>query len=369
MTNRPQSPAEKDQWVRPDARRGRGALSSAVGRFERETRVKLDDGWGALDADPAPLRTTLTEDKTRSIINYVTSPDLPFDRTINPYRGCEHGCIYCFARPTHAYLGLSPGLDFESKLFYKPRAAELLDVELRQKSYQCRAIALGTNTDPYQPVERDLKITRSILQKLAEFNHPFGIVTKSHLVTRDIDIIAPMAAKGLASVALSVTTLDHRLARRMEPRASTPKRRLDAIAELTAAGIPTHVMVSPVIPGLTDHEMEKILEAAYKAGARGAGYIALRLPHEVKTLFREWLAEVEPNRAGRVMDHVTTMRSGKDNDTAFGQRMRGLGPYADLMATRFEKATKRMGFNLTRIKSDISQFSPPPRPGDQLALF
>lgn len=369
MTNLPQPPCAKDEWVRPDARRGRGAVSAAVGRFESEVRVKLDDGWGSLEEEPAPLRTTLTPDKSRSIIAWNSSPDIPFDRSINPYRGCEHGCIYCFARPTHAYLGLSPGLDFESRILFKPRAAELLEAELRQKSYEVRPIAFGTNTDPYQPAEREKQITRSVLQVLANFNHPFGIVTKSHLVTRDIDIIAPMAAKNMAHVALSVTSLDHLLARRMEPRASTPKRRLDAIRELAEAGIPVSVMVAPVIPGLTDHEMEKILEAAYAAGARSAGYIMLRLPLEVKTLFREWLAEVEPNRAKRVMDHINDMRGGKDNVSDWGQRQRGTGPYADLIAMRFEKAAKRIGFNNSRITSDISQFRPPPRAGDQLALF
>jgi DNA repair photolyase len=369
MTNYPSPPSEKPEWIRPDARRGRGAVTSASGRFEGQVRVKLDDGWGSMDEEQAPLKTTLQEDKTRSIIAYNASPDLPFDRSINPYRGCEHGCIYCFARPTHAYLGLSPGLDFETRLFYKPRAAELLEAELRAKSYKPRPIAMGTNTDPYQPSEKKFEITRSIIKILSDFNHPFGIVTKSHLVTRDIDLIAPMAKRGLARVAISVTTLDHRLARRMEPRASTPARRLDAIKQLTEAGIPVGVMIAPVIPGLTDHEIEKILETSYEAGARSAGLIPLRLPHEVKTLFREWLAEIEPNRLSRVMDHVTTMRGGNDNDPRFGDRMRGIGPYAEIIAQRFEKAVKRIGFECQSIASDLSQFRVPPRPGDQLPLF
>lgn len=369
MKNRPENPAEKPEWLPPDVRRGRGAVTSASGRYESQARVAIDDGWGSLDSEAPPLRTTLQEDATRTIIAYNGSPDLPFDRSINPYRGCEHGCIYCFARPSHAYLGLSPGLDFETRILFKPRAAELLETELRNKSYVPRSIALGTNTDPYQPVENRLEITRSIIKVLAAFNHPLGIVTKSHLVTRDIDLLAPMAARGLARVMLSVTTLDHRLARRMEPRASTPKRRLDAIRALTAAGIPAGVMVAPTIPGLTDHEMERILEAAYIAGARAAGYIMLRLPIEVKTLFREWLAEIEPNRAKRVMDHVQDMRGGKDNDSAWGMRMRGRGPYADLIAQRFQKAARRLGFNAAHIPTDASQFRPPPRAGDQMSLF
>lgn len=369
MKSQPENPAKKAEWRSPDARRGRGAVTSASGRYEAQARVAIDDGWGSLDDEATPLRTTLQEDATRTIIAYNGSPDLPFDRSINPYRGCEHGCIYCFARPTHAYLGLSPGLDFESRILFKPRAAELLEAELRHPSYVPRSIAMGTNTDPYQPTEKKLEITRGIIKVLAAFNHPLGIVTKSRLVTRDIDLLAPMAARGLARVMLSVTTLDHRLARRMEPRASTPKRRLEAISTLVAAGIPTGVMVAPAIPGLTDHEMERILDAAYAAGARTAGYIVLRLPLEVKTLFREWLAEIEPNRAKRVMDHVQDMRDGKDNDSTFGMRMRGRGPYADLIAQRFQKAAKRLGFNATRISTDVSQFRPPPRAGDQMSLF
>ena len=299
-----------------------------------------------------------------------TSPDVPFDRSINPYRGCEHGCIYCFARPTHAYLGLSPGLDFESRLFYKPDAARLLAEELRQPRYRCAVLAMGTNTDPYQPTERDRHITRDILEVLAAFNHPVGIVTKSALVLRDVDILAPMAAKGLVQVCVSVTTLDRGLARRMEPRAATPARRLETISGLSAAGIPTAVMAAPVIPALSDLELEAILAAGREAGARSASYIVLRLPREIGDLFTEWLDTHAPLKAHRVMSILRSMHGGKAYDAAFGRRMKGSGPYAEQIARRFGLACERLGLDDgARFQLDASRFRPPPRAGDQLSLF
>ncbi len=352
-----------------EARRGRGAVSNASGRFEAERREAADDGWGPPDDAPAPLRTTMTRDASRSIIARNNSPDLGFDRSINPYRGCEHGCVYCFARPTHSYLGLSAGLDFESRLFYKPDAAALLRQELADPKYRCRVIAMGTNTDPYQPVERQYRVTRQVLEVLAEHNHPVSIVTKSHLITRDIDILAPMAAERLAFAAVSVTTLDPGLARRLEPRAATPARRLDAIRALSAAGIPTTVMFAPAIPALNDPEMEAVLEAARNAGAVGAGYILLRLPHEIKDLFREWLAAHAPGRAERVLRLMREAHGGKDYDAAWGRRMTGDGPYARLIGTRFAAACRRLGLAGKTPKLDTGRFRPPPRPGDQLTLF
>ncbi len=355
--------------VHPDARRGRGAVSNAAGRYEPRGRVALDDGWDNLDAPAPPLRTEILKDSTRTIIARNTSPDISFDRSINPYRGCEHGCTYCFARPTHSYLGMSPGLDFESKIFAKPDAAHLLDKELRAPGYRCRTMAMGTNTDPYQPAERHYKITRSILEVLARFNHPVGIVTKSALVARDIDILHPMAKKNLARVSLSVTSLDHTLSRKMEPRASTPQRRLAAIRDLSSVGIPTGVMFAPAIPGLNDHEMEGVLEAARDAGATSAGYVMLRLPLEVKDLFQEWLAASVPERASRVMSLVRAMRGGLDYDAKWGERMTGNGPIAEALADRFRLACKRLGLNKPQAPLDTSQFKAPPRAGDQLALF
>ncbi len=359
------------------ARPGRGAVSNRSGRFEALARVTADERFVFADPPvetedecaPAPIRTTVTTDSSRSIIARNTSPDLGFDRSINPYRGCEHGCIYCYARPTHAFLGLSPGLDFETRLFAKPDAAKLLERELRRPGYQCRMMALGTNTDPYQPIERRLEVTRRILEVLAAFDHPVGIVTKSALVVRDIDILAPMAAKGLAQVMLSVTTLDRKLARRMEPRAATPAKRFEAIAALKDAGIPCGVMVAPIVPGLTDTELEPILEAAAWAGAARAGYILLRLPLELKDLFREWLAENEPLKAARVMALVRETRGGKDYQAEFGRRMRGSGPYADLIGRRFNISTKRLGLNLRQIVLDTTRFRPPPEAADQLTLL
>ncbi len=347
---------------------GRGALSNDSGRFERERRESVDDGWDGEDAPPRLVTQVLT-DATRTIIARNDSPDLSFDRSINPYRGCEHGCSYCYARPSHAYLGYSPGLDFESILLEKPDAARLLDAELRAPGYRPATLALGSNTDPYQPLERDRQITRAILEVLARFRHPVGLVTKSRLVTRDQDILGPMARDGLASVALSITTLDRSLARAMEPRASSPQRRLDAVKQLSEAGIPTVVMVAPIIPGLNDHEIEPILEAAHAAGARWAGYVLLRLPLEIKTLFREWLETAVPDRAARVISLMRQMRGGKDYDPGWRTRQTGTGPLAQLLARRFRLAAKRLGLAKRPRKLVSDLFTVPPRAGDQLSLF
>ncbi|MBT5191119.1 MAG: PA0069 family radical SAM protein [Rhodospirillaceae bacterium] len=357
--------------MHPVGRRGRGAASNQSGRFEAHEREWCDDGWGGLDAAPPGLATSLTKDSSRKVISFNESPDIGFDRSINPYRGCEHGCVYCFARPTHAWLGLSPGLDFESKLSFKPDAPAVLERELRRRSYKCQVMAMGTNTDPYQPVERQLSVTRELLKVLDRFNHPVSIVTKSNLACRDIDILGPMAARGLVKVALSVTTLDRKLARRMEPRAATPERRLGAIAALSKAAIPTAVMVAPVIPALTDMEMEAILGRAAGNGAVGAGYILLRLPLEIKALWREWLAEHYPDRAERIMRHIREARGGKDYDSKFHQRMVGAGPYAALIAQRFELTCKRLDLRRGREEGtlDCTQFCPPPDHDGQLSLL
>ena len=343
-------------------RKGRGAVGNADGRYEPTRREAIDDGWGAAEDDPPPLRTTVTIDATRTIIARNQSPDVPFDRSINPYRGCEHGCVYCFARPTHAWLGLSPGLDFESRLFAKPDAPELLARELARPGYQPAVMALGTNTDPYQPIEREHRITRRILEVLAACNHPVGIVTKSALVARDIDILAPMAARRLARVYLSVTTLDSGLARRLEPRAPTPARRLETMRLLAAAGIPVGVMVAPVIPALTDHEIERILEAAAAAGATSGGHVLLRLPLEIKELFQDWLAAHAPLKARRVLDLVRQTRGGELYQSAWGTRMTGTGPYAESIARRFDLAVKRCGLDGRNRDFDTSLFRPPPPP-------
>jgi len=355
--------------MHPEARRGRGAVSNASGRYEPVQHVTLDDGWGLLDEAPPPRKTSVMMDTTRTIITRNVSPDIPFDRSINAYRGCEHGCIYCFARPTHAFLGFSPGLDFESRLLAKPEAPALLEKELRNPNYRPQPIAMGTNTDVYQPIEKHYRITRGILEVLNRFNHPVSIVTKSALITRDIDILSDMAARGLAKVFVSVTTLDRGLARRMEPRAATPCRRLQTIRNLSEAGIPTGVMAAPVIPAINDMEIETILEAAHAAGAISAGFVMLRLPLEIKTLFREWLVNEFPDRADKVMSLVRDVRGGRDNDAAFHSRMRGQGPYADMIAARFQIAVRRIGFNAGVRKLDVSQFQVPPRPGDQMDLF
>jgi DNA repair photolyase len=347
---------------------GRGARTNATGRYEPQARVAFDDGWTRDDEEAPPIRTTVQEDATRTIIARNKSPDISFDQSINPYRGCEHGCIYCYARPTHAYLGLSPGVDFESRLFVKPNAAQLLAVELRAPSYHPQVIAMGTNTDPYQPIERNWKVTRSILQVLAEFKNPVGIVTKSTLIQRDLDILAPMAEQNLACAAVSITTLDRKLARSMEPRAATPGKRLETIHALAKAGVPTAVMTAPIIPALNDSEMESILAAAAEAGATQAGYVVLRLPLEIKDLFREWLEAFAPDKAKHVMSLVRQMRGGKDYDSQWGTRMRGTGPYARLIAERFAIATRKLGLNKTHRPLDVGKFRRPMRTGDQLAL-
>ncbi len=350
-------------------RRGRGAVSNTTGRYEGYERVALDDGWNNLDEEPPQLRTTVTRDSSRSIIATNDSPDIPFDQSINPYRGCEHGCVYCYARPTHAYLGLSPGQDFESRLFAKPDADRLLADALARPAYRCKLIALGTNTDPYQPVEDRMEITRSLLGVLAEHDHPVEIVTKSQRVVRDIDLLAPMAEKGLARVNLSVTTLDRKLARGLEPRAATPARRLDAVRVLADAGIPVGVMVAPIIPALTDFEIETILDAAAEAGATLAGYVLLRLPREVKDLFSEWLKVNAPMKAEHVLSLVRGARGGQLNDADFGKRMRGSGPYAELIAQRFRLATRRLGLANERPPLRTDLFHRPARAGDQLDLL
>ncbi len=357
----------------PDtARKGRGAVSNRAGRYERLAGARADDGWGSLARDEAetpPPRTEVLADSSRTIIARNDSPDVPFDRSVNPYRGCEHGCVYCFARPSHAYLGLSPGLDFETRLFAKHKAAELLRRELAKPGYAPATLALGANTDPYQPVERELRITRGVLEVLAEARHPVGIVTKSDLVLRDLDILAPMAAEGLARVCLSVTSLDPKLARTLEPRAPRPDKRLAAIRALKEAGVPVAVLSAPVIPALNDPELEAILEAAAAAGADAASYVLLRLPLEIAPLFDEWLAEHYPDRRKRVLDHVRGARGGKLYDAAWGTRMQGEGPYAFLIKRRFELACRRLGLIERDWALDVTKFRPPRRDSAQLALF
>jgi DNA repair photolyase len=348
---------------------GRGARSNRSGRFEPLAVEAVDDGWGVEDSQPEQAKTSVTLETPRTIITRNASPDLGFDRSINPYRGCEHGCIYCYARPTHAYMGLSPGLDFETRLFAKPGAAKLLLAELAKPGYEAKPIALGTNTDPYQPIERRYAITRQILEVLLSARHPATITTKSNLILRDADILSQMARLNLVRVAVSVTTLDRKLARAMEPRAPTPERRLEAIRALSDAGVPAAVMVAPVIPGLTDHEMETILERAAAAGARAAGFILLRLPLEIKDLVREWLEAHQPNRAGRVFSLLRSMRGGKDYDAAFGKRMRGEGPYAMMLAKRFALAKERLGLDHKQPPLEKGRFAPPRSERAQLSLF
>jgi DNA repair photolyase len=355
--------------VIPPAPRGRGAQTNAAGRFESLTHEAFDDGWTDADAQPAKLKTTLSVDRARTIITRNDSPDIGFDRSINPYRGCEHGCIYCFARPTHAYLGLSPGLDFESQLYFKPEAARLLEKELSRPRYVCERIQLGANTDPYQPIERRLRVTRGLLEVLERFGHPVGITTKNAMITRDADILGRMGRARLAMASMSITTLDRRLARAMEPRASTPERRLEAVRTMTDAGLPMMVGFAPVIPGLNDHELEAVLQRGAEAGARHAHFTVLRLPLEIKDLFREWLQAERPDRAARVMSLVRQMRGGKDYDAQWGKRMKGEGPLADLIAVRFKAACKRYGLNQERVALDTQQFRLPPKAGDQLPLF
>ena len=354
-------------------RKGRGAVTNRSGRYEAQERISLDDGWRTVETEAEdgapPLRTSVTADSSRSIIARNQSPDVPFDRSINPYRGCEHGCIYCFARPTHAWLGLSAGLDFETRLFAKFDAASLLEQALAKPSYKPALIAMGTNTDPYQPVEKRFGITRQVLEVLRRTRHPLGIVTKSDLILRDLDILGAMAERGLVKVYLSVTTLDSGLARIMEPRAPTPGRRLAAIRQLRAADVPTGVMAAPMIPALNDDELERILEAAVDAGALDAGYILLRLPLEIRDLFVEWLGAHFPDRKARIMKLIREARGGRDYESAFGLRMSGRGVYAEALKRRFALASKRLGLEKTAWLPDTSQFRPPSPDRDQLSLF
>jgi DNA repair photolyase len=349
--------------------RGRGAKSNRTGRFEAEQREDFDDGWTELDGEPVKLETTLTPMKSRTIIARNTSPDVGFDRSINPYRGCSHGCIYCYARPAHAYLGLSPGLDFETRIYFKPEAGRLLSAELGRKGYKPGVIHIGGDTDPYQPDEKRLRVTREVVETLQRFRHPFSIITKSALILRDLDVLGEMGRAGLTRVAVSITSLDRRLARSMEPRAATPERRIEAVRRLSEAGVPVSVMFAPSIPSLNDHEMEAVLERVAQAGARSAGYVALRLPLEIRELFEEWLAAEHPDRASRVMSMVRQMRGGAAYNSAWGSRMTGQGPVADAMRQRFELAKRRFGLDQIMPPLDLSQFAPP-RPDDrQLSLF
>ncbi|MBT8474270.1 MAG: PA0069 family radical SAM protein [Alphaproteobacteria bacterium] len=353
----------------PEAlRKGRAARTNRVGRYEARTRAPVDDGWPVDDPLP-PLRTEVSVERPRRVITRNTSPDLSFDRSINPYRGCEHGCIYCFARPSHAWLGMSPGLDFETRLIARPDAPEGLARELARKSYRPAVIAIGTNTDPYQPIEREHGIMRRILEVLLAHRHPVAVVTKGTLIERDADILGEMGRMGLARVGISVTTLDPAVSRAMEPRVPHPARRLQTIRRLTDAGCPVRVMASPMIPALTDHELEAILEAARDAGAVAASWIMLRLPLEVAPLFREWLEEAFPDRAARVMGRVRELHGGRDYDPEWGKRLRGEGAFAELMAQRFAIAVKRLGLatDLPPLRTDL--FAVPPKPGDQMELF
>ena len=349
-------------------RKGRGAGFNPDPRFERLSRRAEADGWPR-EADLPPLRTEVTVERPRQVITRNASPDLGFDRSINPYRGCEHGCIYCFARPSHAWLGLSPGLDFETRLIARPDAPAVLARELSRKGYRPAPIAIGTNTDPYQPVERDRGIMRGLLEVLREFRHPVGVVTKGSLIERDIDILAEMAAQGLAKVGISVTTLDAGLARAMEPRVPSPARRLTTVARLAEAGIPVRLMASPIVPGLTDHEIERIVAAGAESGARAASMIVLRLPREVAPLFRAWLEEHYPDRARRVIARICEVHGGREYDPAWGKRMSGQGVYAELMRRRFDRARKAAGLarDLPPLRRDL--YALPPRPGDQLSFF
>jgi DNA repair photolyase len=357
--------------------KGRGAASYIPGRYEKTVRHGEDDGWGSVyaqalvdgeDDSPPPLHTHVTEERARSVISRNASPDIGFSQSVNPYRGCEHGCVYCFARPSHAYLDLSPGLDFETRLFAKTNAAERLREELAKPGYVPSPIALGINTDAYQPIERRYQVTRSVLEVLAECRHPVSFVTKGGLIERDLELLAAMARDRLVTVHFSITTLDNKLAAKMEPRATAPHGKLRAMQALHAAGVPVGVMVAPVVPMLTDMELERILEAAHAHGARSAGYVLLRLPHELKQVWREWLQLHYPERAAHVMSLVNQMRGGKDYDSAFGTRMRGEGPFAQLLAQRFAKAHKRLGFG--RLPPlDMSQFVAPRKPSPQGDLF
>lgn len=356
--------------IRPAARTGRGAASNPAGRFETKRTEVVDDGWGSLDEELPPLQTIVQPEPARSIISRNKSPDISFEQSINPYRGCEHGCIYCYARPAHAYLNLSPGLDFETRLFYKQDAARLLQQELAAKNYECLPITIGANTDPYQPIERDYRVTRSIIEVLAEYRHPFSIITKSAMIERDIDLMAPLARDDLVHALVSVTTLSNDVKRTLEPRTASPAARLRAIRRLSEAGIPVGVMVAPVIPVLTDAEVEHILEAAAAAGAKSAGYVLLRLPYELKDLFREWLDQHEPLKAKHVMSRLQAMRGGRDNDPRWGHRQRGEGEYAQLLARRFTAACARYGLNQReRFTHNRSLFRRPVLGPEQFSLL
>lgn len=354
--------------MKHEVTKGRGATLQIEGRFESVTRESADDGWGTADEALPAFKTTVTVEQAKSVIQRHDSPDLPFAYSLNAYRGCEHGCIYCYARPSHAYLNLSPGLDFETKLFAKPDAAKLLRAELAKTSYQCSPIALGANTDPYQPIEREWQITRQILEVLAECKHPLSIVTKSALIERDLDLLTQLARDNLVLVFISVTTLDAELARKLEPRAASPRRRLQAIRALNEAGVPCGVMVAPVIPFLTDAELENILQTAHEHGARSAGYTLLRLPYELKDLFKDWLATHYPLKAEHVMSRLREMRGGRENDPQFGSRFRGQGLFAELLTKRFQLASERMGFNQEHVRLDASKFIRPNLSGQQ-SLF
>ena len=350
-------------------RKGRGAASNRSGRFEATSREAFDDGWGAIDEELPPLDTQVAIDASRTVIARNSSPDIPFDRSINPYRGCEHGCIYCFARPTHAWLGMSPGQDFETRLLMKPDAALLLRQELARPGYKPRVIALGTNTDPYQPIERHYGITRQILEVLDETSHPVAIVTKGALIGRDVDILGRMAQRRLARTYISITTLDGKLARSMEPRAASPAKRLKAVEALARAGVPVGVMFAPIIPGLNDAEMESVLAAARDAGAQTAGYVLLRLPLEIKDLFQEWLEAAVPDRARRIMTLVRDCRGGRDYDSEWGTRLKGSGPFADMVARRFALACRRYGLDRRSWELDCTQFVKPSADSDQMTLL
>lgn len=351
-------------------RKARGAMSNRSGRFERLSQETLLDEWGLGDEpEPPAIRTEVRIEQARTAISWNTSPDLPFDRSVNPYRGCEHGCVYCFARPSHAFLGMSAGLDFETRLIARPNIAEALRQELAKPSYRVAPIAIGTNTDPYQPVERDLKITRSVLLTLNEARHPVAIVTKGALIEQDIDILERMAAKGLVRVGISVTTLDPALSRKMEPRAPLPARRLEIIRRLTARGIPVRVMVSPIVPGLTDPELEAILAAGKQAGASSSSWIMLRLPREVSEIWQEWLRETFPERAEKVMNRLREMHGGKEYDPDWHHRMRGQGRYAELIAARFRLASQRLGFCEPPHPLRTDLFRRPPKDSRQMSLF
>ena len=362
------TPAGDNNQVKHEIKKGRGATLQIEGRFENVARERVDDGWGGAEEELPPFKTTVTVEHAKSVIQRHDSPDLPFDYSLNAYRGCEHGCIYCYARPSHGYMNLSPGLDFESKLFAKPDAAKLLRAELAKPGYQCSPIALGANTDPYQPIEREWQITRQILEVLVSCKHPVSIITKSALVERDFDLLAQLARDNLVKVFVSITTLDAELARKMEPRATSPRRRLQAVRTLNEAGVPCGVMVAPVIPFLTDSELENVLQAAQEHGARSAGYTLLRLPYEVKDLFKDWLTTHYPLKTEHVMSRMREMRNGKENDANFGSRFSGQGLFAEFLAKRFKLACERLGLNREPVPLDTAKFIKP-NLGGQGSLF